>query len=95
MIDEGYQFSLADGMLEEVVNLQFRLIRVCGTQRILISLTINCLSNVPMSAMPEDSLLINEHPFHPFHLTLQNTSLSRRVSYLKPYLFRHVKQDWT
>lgn len=89
MIDERYQFSPAGGILEEAVNLQCGLITVCGTQRFLFSLTIKCLNNVIISAMPEDSSSINEHPFYPLHLALQTTFLFRRISYLKPYLLRH------
>lgn len=95
MVDERYQLSPAGGILEEDVNLQCGLITVCGTQRFLFSLTIKCLSNVIISAMPEDSLSINERPFYPLHLSLQTTFLSRRIRYLKPYLLRHVQQAWT
>lgn len=69
MTDKKHQFSCADGIFDEVVNLQFGLI-ICGTQRTLISLTINCLNYVHISAMAEGSLLISEYPSHPFHLTL-------------------------
>lgn len=92
---DRWKVPVADGILEEVVNLQFGLITVCGTHWISISLTINCLSNVPISSIPEDSLLMNEHPFHPFHLTFQSVFLLGRTSSLKIYILKHVKQDWT